>query len=365
MHLRDLVAALEAIAPTRYAESWDNVGLLVGDPAQSVTRAMLTIDYTPAVAAEARELHCDAVVAYHPPIFEPIKRLTADGPASPVYDAARRGVAIYSPHTALDVAPGGTNDLLADAVGMGDDRRPLKPTTPKAADYKLVTFVPAAAVDAVSAALFAAGAGRVGKYTSCSFRTPGFGTFFGEPGSTPAVGVAGRLDTVDEVRLEVVVPVGGAAAVVDALRASHPYETPAFDLTVLAAPPSGLGLGRIGPITGTGRAAVERVKAALGLSAVLFAGEIDRPVARAAVCAGACGNLLDDAIVAEADFYLTGEMRHHDAVKAVRAGLTVICTLHSNSERAVLKRIQPRIEAACPGLAVFVSEADRDPFAVA
>ena len=364
MHVRDLVAALEAIAPTRYAEAWDNVGLLVGDPDQPVARAMLAIDYTPAVAAEARERRCDAVVAYHPPIFDPLKRLTADGPASLVYDAARRGVAIYSPHTALDVAPGGTNDLLADAVGMGDDRRPLRPVAAEAAEYKLVTFVPESAVDAVAAALSAIGAGRIGNYSACSFRSPGVGTFFGEPGSDPAVGEAGRLQTAAETRLEMVVPIGRAAAAVEALRATHPYETPAFDLTALAAPPSAMGLGRVGSVSGTGRAVVDRVKRALGLSAVLVAGDVDRPVTRAAVCAGACGDLLDDAIAAGADLYLTGEMRHHDAIKAVRAGLTVICTLHSNSERAVLNRLKPRIEAACPGLTAVVSEADRDPFAV-
>src|SRR5581483_4503630 len=108
MLLQELVAALNEIAPTRNAESWDNVGLLVGDPAQPVSKVMLTIDYTQEVAEEARAAGCDAVVAYHPPIFDPIKRLTAP---SVVFDAIRRGVAIYSPHTALDVVDGGTNDM--------------------------------------------------------------------------------------------------------------------------------------------------------------------------------------------------------------------------------------------------------------
>src|SRR5687768_5299518 len=110
MILRELLSILESIAPTAYAESWDNVGLLVGNVDQPVTRAMLTIDYTPAVAAEARRERCDFVIAYHPPIFTPVKRLLA---GSVIFDAIREGVAIYSPHTALDVADGGTNDLLA------------------------------------------------------------------------------------------------------------------------------------------------------------------------------------------------------------------------------------------------------------
>src|SRR5205085_8852595 len=139
MLLSDLVAALNDIAATRNAESWDNVGLLVGDPAQGVSKVMLTIDYTDAVAAEAESAGCDAVVAYHPPIFEPLKRLTAP---SVVFDAIRRGVAIYSPHTALDVVEGGTNDMLADVLGLPPERSPLRLTQTKASQLKLVTFVP-------------------------------------------------------------------------------------------------------------------------------------------------------------------------------------------------------------------------------
>src|SRR4051794_26836053 len=117
MQLQQLIDAMEQIAPTRLAEAWDNVGLLVGDPNQTISRAMLTIDYTDEVAAEANEQKCNLVLAYHPPIFETLKRVTT---TSLIFDAIRRGVAIYSPHTALDVADGGTNDMLADAIALAD-----------------------------------------------------------------------------------------------------------------------------------------------------------------------------------------------------------------------------------------------------
>src|SRR5437660_1682930 len=124
MQLAELVNVLEEIAPTRNAEAWDNVGLLVGDPGQPVSKGMLAIDYTGDVAAEARGEGCDVVIAYHPPIFQPLKRIRGD---SLVYDAIRRGVAIYSPHTALDVADGGTNDVLCEVVGIPtESRSPLK-----------------------------------------------------------------------------------------------------------------------------------------------------------------------------------------------------------------------------------------------
>jgi len=360
--LRSLIDALETIAPTKYAESWDNVGLLAGDPGQPVTKALLTIDYTADVAVEAKAGGFDAVIAYHPPIFDAVKRVTA---GSLVFDAIRRGVAIYSPHTALDVAPGGTNDMLADVIGISaDDRGPLRLIEPKASQYKLVTFVPEKDVERVAEALFAAGAGRIGDYSKCSFQSPGTGTFFGEEGTNPTVGEAGKLERAPEVRLETVTPIARLPEVLAALRKAHPYEEPAFDLVQLAAPPEKLGQGRIGtlPAPTPREHVLDRIERELELDSLLVAGPTDGTITRAACCAGACGNMLEDAIRQKAELYLTGEMRHHDAIKAAQAGVTVVCTLHSNSERAVLKRLVLRLSEALPALTFQTSRADRDPF---
>jgi dinuclear metal center YbgI/SA1388 family protein len=362
MKLSDLIDAMEQIAPTRQAESWDNVGLLVGDRSQSISRAMLTIDYTAEVAREAEQSKCDVIIAYHPPIFHPLKRILAD---NLVFDAIRRGIAIYSPHTALDVADGGTNDMLADVLGL-KNRSPLRLIEPRATQYKLVTFVPEKDLEKVSQALFEAGAGRIGNYTSCSFRSAGTGTFFGEEGTNPSVGQAGRLEKSEEVRVETVVPIQKIDAIIQALRKSHPYEEPAFDLNQLAAPPNALGQGRIGELDPPVNcdSLLARIKKELKIDNLLVAGPTDRPIKRAAVCAGACSDMLDDAISQKADLYLTGEIRHHDAIKTAAAGMTVVCTLHSNSERAVLKRLEQKLRQKLPGLAIVLSRADRDPFMI-
>jgi dinuclear metal center YbgI/SA1388 family protein len=362
MQLSELIRALEQIAPIDQAEAWDNVGLLVGDPQQQITAAMLAIDYTAEVAEEASALGCNAIVAYHPPIFDPIKRLTA---GHPIWQAIRQNVAIYSPHTALDVARGGTNDVLADILEL-KDRAPLRMTEPKSTQFKLVTFVPATALESVSRALFDAGAGNIGNYSSCSFQSNGTGTFFGNEGTSPAVGSAGQLQRVEEVRIETVVPIHRVWQVVAALRRSHPYEEPAFDLNQLAGAPTGIGMGRIGKLPSEVSAdmLINRIKRELEIDRVLVAGDPARLVRRAAVCAGACGKLLDDVIAHKAEFYLTGEMRHHDALRAAAAGVTVVCALHSNSERPSLKRLRDRLVEDLPGLSVHLSRKDRDPFSI-
>jgi putative NIF3 family GTP cyclohydrolase 1 type 2 len=193
----DLSVAMETIAPLALAEEWDNVGLLVGDPAAQIAGpVIITIDLTPAVIAEAESIKAGAIIAYHPPIFTPIKRMTSADPRQhAILRAVRAGMAIYSPHTALDSAPGGMCDWLADcALPAGKpraaDRRALIPKAlPRATEEaKIVTFVPAGDVDKVRGALASAGAGTIGKYTVCSFTTPGTGTFMGAPDSKPAVG---------------------------------------------------------------------------------------------------------------------------------------------------------------------------------
>lgn len=365
MTTQHLITAMEKIAPTRYAEAWDNVGLIVGDSSQSISKLLLTIDYTPAVAQEAQDRSCDAVVAYHPPLFDAVKRVTANGSTDLIFDAIRRGVTLYSPHTALDVAPGGTNDMLADAL-MLTEVSPLRRSKPLVRNYKLILFSPKDHVEQVSQAIFDAGAGWIGRYSQCSFRSGGTGTFFGEEGAHPSVGQAGKLEFADEIRLETVLPIDRVEAVLAAMRKVHPYEEPAFDLVKLAAPPEHLGIGRVGKIPGeaTAEMLINHLKRELDLSRVLIAGDVNKIIKRAAVGAGACGNLLDDAIAAKADLYVTGEMRHHDALKAVRAGLVVVCTLHSNSERAVLKRLKARLGQEIPNLPIDLSEMDRDPFVI-
>ena len=160
---------MEAIAPVHLAQEWDNVGLLVGDRRASCRRVLLCIDTTPAVLAEAVRLKCEMIVSYHPPLLRPVKRVLADSGEtdSLVHDAIRRGIGIYSPHTALDAADGGTNDVLAELCGLRETE-PFEFVAGVERECKVVVFVPPEALDRVSGAMFAAGGGRIGQYEQLS-----------------------------------------------------------------------------------------------------------------------------------------------------------------------------------------------------
>ena len=367
MKVRDVTEQLESFAPLHLAAEWDNVGLLVGDAGATVRKMLLCIDLTAAVLDEAIAGGAQMVMAYHPIIFKPIGRVTAQTQPA-VYKAARKGLAVYSMHTALDVVPGGTNDVLAESMGL-TDLRPLDPTMGRD-QCKIVVFTPPADLGHIATATFEAGAGRIGGYSECAFFSQGMGTFCGGEGTNPTLGAAGRSEAVEEVRLEVIAPLSCSADVVDAIRNAHSYETPAIDVYRLESLPTDCGLGRIGTLGRpvTERTLIARIKKALGVPKVWLArprGRTDAAkVAIAACCAGSCGSVADSAAKAGATLYLTGEMRHHQTLAATAAGLTVVCVGHSNSERQMLHRLTKQLKQSLPKLQMVVARKDVDPFEI-
>lgn len=357
----DLAAALDAFAPALTAADWDNVGLLLGDPAAPVTRVMTCLTVTPDVADEAVREKAELIVAHHPILFRGAKRLVAGkGDGDVVLPLARAGIAVCSPHTAFDNCPGGVNDILCRRLGV-TNATPLRPREgPR--EFKLAVYVPDTDLAKVSDALFGAGAGVIGKYEQCSFRLAGKGTFFGTDDTNPAVGQKGRREDVDEWRLEVVVPEAKVAAAVRAMRAAHSYEEPAFDIYQLKAGLTG-GEGRVGELAkpATLGELVKRTKAELGAASVQVVGDLSRTVTKVAVACGAAGEFLVDSIRARADLFLTGELRFHDALAARAAGVGVIVPGHYATERPAVEELAAKLAGDFPGLVAWASRVERDP----
>jgi dinuclear metal center YbgI/SA1388 family protein len=367
MKLREICETLEQIAPVGLAEDWDNVGLLVGDPEQSIRRIFLTIDLTKAVLAEARQQKTDLILAYHPPIWEPLKKVVAGQGASPLlYEVIRSGRAIYAMHTALDIVSGGINDVLAQIVGIIDPQ-PLELKGVETSGYcKLVVFLPENDLEKVSEAIFTSGGGRISKdskYGKCSFRCRGVGTFQGDETSNPTVGRAGKFEQAEELRLETIVPTARLGAAVKAMLAAHSYEEVAYDVYPMLDTQADKGLGRFGelPKPVAVPALVEKIKKSLKVKTVGLIGPQRRKVKRAAVGAGSCGTLLRDVIRRKCDFYLTGELKYHHALELQEAGVTTMCVGHSHSERIMLAKVAGKLKKDCPGVEVKISRKDHDP----
>lgn len=376
MTIAELMEALERIAPLAHAESWDNVGLIAGDPNWKIGGpVMLTIDLTEEVLAEAVSSEASVIIAYHPSIWNPLRRITgADAKERVLLGAVRAGLAIYSPHTALDAAPGGVTDWLCDMLsrdGKGGrtlgDRRALAPSIEHDSrqTHKLVTFVPKASVESVRNALASVGAGVIGAYTQCSFMLHGTGTFFGGEGTAPSVGLPGQLEHADEVRLEMVCPKRSLALAVEMLRQFHPYEEPPLDIYELTPKPHReIGAGRRLTLDqpATPRELAMRLKKNLGVDAVKLAAAGDERVSRIGVCPGAGAGLLESAIAEECELFVTGEMRHHEALAAVAKGCSILLAGHTNTERGYLPHYARRIREEAPGVDARPAWSDRTLF---
>jgi dinuclear metal center YbgI/SA1388 family protein len=364
MKIKDIGKRIDEIIPLKLAQDWDNVGLLIGDPQKDVKNILLTIDVTREVLAEAKKQKAELIIAYHPLIWNALKKITADGPTGVVYDLIHSGIAVFAIHTALDTLVGGVNDGLAEIIGI-KDAKPLGDyvSDPSGDNYKLVVFVPVESLAKVSNALFAAGAGAIGNYSRCGFSAEGAGTFLPMVGSKPAIGQKGRLEKVNEMRFETIVPAAKLEAVVAAMKKAHPYEMPAFDIIRLYSQ-SRLGLGRIGLLEKPLKMPeiIKRIKKTTGAKAVGLVGDAQRLVKTAAVCAGTCGKILNLIIAAQADLYLTGELKHHEALAAQQAGLTCICLSHTVSERFILKKLAKQLQKALKGTIISISKQDKDPF---
>lgn len=377
MQVRDLTRAMERIAPPACAEPWDKVGLQAGR-AEAALRGpvLLTIDLTEAVLAEAIEGRCGAIVAYHPPIFEPLNRVTSETPRQRVVlGAIEAGLAIYTPHTALDAAAGGVTDWLCEGLSgstqpgrIAGDCRALEPWDRREPGraVKIVTFVPESALEKVRNALASAGAGIIGDYRVCSFESRGRGTFLAGESASPAVGARGQLEAVEERRLEMVCSRAALPLALETLREFHPYEEPAVDVYERAGEPERkIGAGRrlVLDQPATIAELADRLKAHLGRSRVRVAppdaGE--RRVRVLGVVPGAGEGLARRAGEEGCELFVTGEMRHHQVLGALHAGLSVMLAGHTNTERGYLPRLADRLRGELPGLEVRCAQRDRDP----
>lgn len=369
--LREILEALEGWYDPRWAESWDAVGLVCGDPDESVKRIVLAVDAVPATVAEAVEASAGLLITHHPLLLAGVHGVPADEPKGAlVHRMIRGGVAHYVAHTNADVAAPGVSDALAELLGVVEfgplDARPRRLD-------KLVVFVPEADAERLIDALATAGAGQLGDYDRCAWTSMGTGTFRPGSAANPTLGRVGEIEVVAEKRVEMILARTARAAVLDVLHAVHPYEQPAFDLFAMAELPGRLGTGRVGvlPAALPLAAFAEQVAAALPATTwgVRVAGDPRRPVRTVGVCGGAGGSLTETARAAGADVYVTADLRHHPAVEAVtergQSGMALIDAAHWATEAPWLEQVATRLrDTFGTTVNVTVSTTVTDPWAL-
>lgn len=367
--LGEIVAALETAYPPHRAESWDAVGLVCGDPAEPVDRVLIAIDPVAETVSQALGEGAGLLVTHHPLLLRGVHGVPANGAKGAlIHRLIRNRASLFCAHTNADVADPGVSDALAAALGL-TVTGPLSPRSAQPLDV-LAVAVPTPDADPVLDALAAAGAGRLGDYDRAAWTVPGSGQFRPLPGAEPAAGQVGQLERFAETRVEMVLPRSRRHAVLEALRAAHPYRQPAFDLHELAELPGSAGLGRVGELAGPETLAefTARVEAALPATAwgVRAAGDPERSVQTLAVCGGAGDSALGAASFAGVDAYVTADLRHHPASEHLEAGgPALVDVAHWASEWPWCRQAANVIDEALGGtVEVHVSHRRTDPWTV-
>jgi dinuclear metal center YbgI/SA1388 family protein len=337
-----LIQAFEDRVPKSFAIDDDRkkIGLQIGTLNKPVKIAMIALDVLENVVDEAIENHVDLIIAHHPLIFHPLRKINTDSAHGRIIEKCiKHDITVYAAHTNLDVAKGGVNDLMAEALGLKNTEI-LVPTN-ETQLKKLAVFVPRDHADDVRRALGEAGAGYIGNYSHCTFNSSGQGTFMPQEGTNPYIGSQGKLEHADEVKIETIIPAELQAKVIQAMVDAHPYEEVAYDLYPLDNQEEVFGLGRIGILEEemTLRTFAEHVKKAFDVKGLRIVGRLDDPVKKVAVLGGDGNKFMSTARLQGADVFVTGDVYYHTAHDAWMEGLNIIDPGH-NVEKVMKTGVQ-------------------------
>jgi len=355
MRIKEIVKLITDEAALSLQESYDNSGLLIGDETAEVERVLLAVDVTEEVVEEAVSKKCGLIIAHHPLIFKGLKSINPKNPVERIaIKAIQNNIAIAAMHTNLDNYQFGVNAKLAAVLGLKN----LEILSPiKAGLRKLIVFVPQHHAEKVRKALFDAGAGAIGAYDSCSFNTPGTGTFRPRENANPFVGERGKLHQVAEVKVETVVPAHRLAQVLSAMTAAHPYEEVAYDVFPLENTNSTAGAGMLGELEDplSEQAFLGMISSKLGSPAMRHTAFTNKKIKKVALCGGSGVFLLTNAKAARADAFVTGDMKYHDFFEA-DGKLLMVDAGHYETEQFTKELMADIIQKKIPKFAALISE---------
>ena len=354
MKVKDFTVALEEIAPLNYAEGFDNVGLLVGDYNDEVTKVLVCLDTTPEVVDEAIKEGANLIISFHPIVFSGLKKFNGKTYVErAVIKAIKNGINIYATHTALDNSFEGVNRGIVNQLKLQN----AEVLIPKHDTLKqLITYVPVEAVQTVKEALYAAGAGRIGNYDSCGFLIDGIGNFRPLEGANPTIGTINTAEEVEEIRIEVIIPQHVEGQVLKALFASHPYEEVAYSLFSVTNTNKYVGLGMVGELEKEMSEAdfIVYLKEKMNTPLVRHSRFLNKPIKKVAVLGGSGAFAIKNAIGSKADAYITSDLKYHDFFSA-EDQIILMDIGHYESEQFTINLISSYLKEKFSSFVVFNS----------
>lgn len=360
MKLSEIVSVIESFAPLAYQDSYDNAGLIIGDASRNIKKALITIDVTEEVIDEAVNVGAELIISHHPVIFHEIKKITGStNTGRIIMKAIKNDLAVYSAHTNLDNIKEGVNLKICQKLGLTNPRI-LSPV--KGELRKLVTFVPLDHADNVRSTLFSSGAGQIGEYEQCSYNLEGMGTFKGSEYTNPYTGKKGKLHFEKEVRIETIFPKALEPQIISSLLAAHPYEEVAYDIYPLDNSYDKVGAGMIGEL---GKETDElsflrKLKSVFNTKYIKHTKLRNKKIKKVAVCGGSGSKLIQDAVRAGADIFISGDIKYHQFFESSEK-IIIADIGHYESEQFTKEIFYELLKKKLPKFALHLSEFNTDP----
>jgi dinuclear metal center YbgI/SA1388 family protein len=360
MQLKEITQIIESVAPLAFQESYDNAGLIIGNPEDEISGILVTLDITEEILDEAIGKNLNLIVAHHPIVFSGIKKLNGKNYIERcVAKAIRNDIAIYAAHTNLDSVFGGVNSKIAEKLKLHNCRI-LEPI----AGFlkKLVTFVPGDQAEKVRNALFEAGAGHIGNYDSCSFNLSGTGSFRGNEETNPFAGEKNQLHFEEETRIETIFPKHIQSKVIAALLKAHPYEEVAYDIYPLDNEYPQVGIGIVGELQEPMDELkfLQNLKKSFHCEVVRHTHLLGKPIKRVAVCGGSGSSYLNRAKAEKADIFISGDFKYHQFFDA-ESQIIIADIGHYESEQFTKEVFYELLTKKFPKFAIHLSEFSTNP----
>lgn len=347
MILKELALALDKIFEKNLAMDWDKAGLEIGNLDSDVSKILVTLNVNGDIAEEAASTGCDLVIAHHPLIFNPVENILSRGfTGKVILKLIENKIAVYCAHTNYDAMSGGLNDLFASALGLtgtevieGENKQ----------WYKFVIFTPRESEEKVREAICSQDGGKWRNYSCCTFSAEGKGTFIPGEGSKPYTGKMGRINYVDEVRLECIVNEENLAGLVKAALDAHPYEEPAYDIYRIENKFVESGIGRLGKLKKQMlfKDFANEVKKRLDIDGLQWMGREDakdKKISSVAAVCGSASSLTEGLAGIDCDVIVVGEIGYHEALEIIESGKIIIAVGHGNSEKLAIDGISSRLK---------------------
>ncbi len=358
--INEVMALMETWAPNIYQEDYDNAGLIVGNANTEISKILVTLDVTETVVNEAINAGANLIVAHHPIIFKGLKKLNGKNYVEKTVQLAiKNDVAIYASHTNLDHVVGGVNWKIGEKLGLNN----LQILSPKTSTLlKLTVYVPVNNAEIILNALHEAGAGQIGNYENCSFSGQGIGRFTPKNNAEPTIGKIDKPEKVNEIKIEVILPIHLQFMVLEAMFKAHPYEEVAYFLTKIENQNQMIGAGAIGELNTEMDESefLNHLKKAMNLQTIKYTSILNKKIKIVAICGGAGSFLLKDAKAKNADAFVTADYKYHEYFDA--EGQILIADIgHYESEVYTKELIHFKISNKFSNFATLLSATNTNP----